>query len=124
MRKWSRFSSEARMPHDAPSLLAASGLTAGYRRLQVLWGVDLEVHARESVVLLGANGAGKTTLLKALIGLLDLWAVPAEQPRARTPRRALRYIPGARRAAPRACQLSLRRPAQDAGDRQSAGQRP
>jgi branched-chain amino acid transport system ATP-binding protein len=62
------------MPHDAPSLLAAYGLTAGYRRLQVLWGVDLEVHARESVVLLGANGAGKTTLLKALIGLLDLWA--------------------------------------------------
>ena len=62
------------MPHDAPSLLAASGLTAGYRRLQVLWGVDIEVHARESVVLLGANGAGKTTLLKALSGLLDLWA--------------------------------------------------
>jgi branched-chain amino acid transport system ATP-binding protein len=62
------------MPHDAPPLLAASGVTAGYRRLQVLWGVDLKVHARESVVLLGANGAGKTTLLKALIGLLDLWA--------------------------------------------------
>jgi branched-chain amino acid transport system ATP-binding protein len=62
------------MPHDTPSLLAASGLTAGYRRLQVLWGVDLEVRARESVVLLGANGAGKTTLLKTLIGLVEPWA--------------------------------------------------
>ena len=63
------------MPPDAPRpLLAVSGATAGYRRMQVLWGVDLLVHEREAVVLLGANGAGKTTLLKALMSLIALWS--------------------------------------------------
>lgn len=63
------------MPSDAPRpLLAVAGLTAGYRRMQVLWGVDLTVHEHESVVLLGANGAGKTTLLKTLMSLIDPWA--------------------------------------------------
>jgi branched-chain amino acid transport system ATP-binding protein len=52
-------------------LLDVTGLTAGYGRIQVLWGVDLSVRERESVVLLGANGAGKTTLLKVLMGLVD-----------------------------------------------------
>jgi branched-chain amino acid transport system ATP-binding protein len=55
-------------------LLDVAGLTAGYGRIQVLWGVDLSVREHESVVLLGANGAGKTTLLKALMGLVDAWA--------------------------------------------------
>ena len=50
----------------AETLLAAEGIEAGYGRVQVLWGVDLVVLERETVVLLGANGAGKTTLLKTL----------------------------------------------------------
>jgi branched-chain amino acid transport system ATP-binding protein len=63
------------MPPDAPRpLLDVAGITAGYRRLQVLWGVDLAVHEHESVVLLGANGAGKTTLLKAIMSLVEVWA--------------------------------------------------
>ncbi len=63
------------MPPDAPRpLLAIAGIVAGYRRLQVLWGVDLTVHEHESVVLLGANGAGKTTLLKAIMSLVEVWA--------------------------------------------------
>jgi branched-chain amino acid transport system ATP-binding protein len=63
------------MPPDAPlPLLSVSGATAGYRRMQVLWGVDLLVHEHEAVVLLGANGAGKTTLLKAIMSLIELWA--------------------------------------------------
>ncbi|HYB11380.1 MAG TPA: ABC transporter ATP-binding protein [Alphaproteobacteria bacterium] len=57
----------------AAELLRASGLEAGYGRVQVLWGAGLGVHARETVVLLGANGAGKTTLLKVLMGLLPAW---------------------------------------------------
>jgi branched-chain amino acid transport system ATP-binding protein len=62
------------MPADAARpLLEIAGVTAGYRRLQVLWGVDLCVHERESVVLLGANGAGKTTLLKAIMRLIEMW---------------------------------------------------
>ena len=63
------------MPPDAPRpLLEVAGIAAGYRRLQVLWDVDLRIHEHESVVLLGANGAGKTTLLKAIMSLVEVWA--------------------------------------------------
>src|SRR5258708_16157001 len=58
------------MPPDA-ALLRAAGVDAGYGTMQVLWGVDLDVRAGETVLLLGANGAGKTTFLKSLVGLLD-----------------------------------------------------
>src|ERR1700710_2662597 len=57
-------------PEDAP-LLKASGIDAGYGTMQVLWGVDLDVRAGETVLLLGANGAGKTTFLKSLVGLIE-----------------------------------------------------
>ncbi len=52
------------------SLLEVTALETGYGSIQVLWGVDLNVQANETVVLLGPNGAGKTTLLKCLVGLL------------------------------------------------------
>ena len=55
------------------SLLEVESLETGYERLQVLWGVDLEIAEGESVLLLGANGAGKTTLLRAVVGLLQAW---------------------------------------------------
>ena len=62
------------MPCDGPyPLLAVSGVAAGYRRMQVLWGVDLRIHEHELIVLLGANGAGKTTLLKAIMNLVEVW---------------------------------------------------
>src|SRR3984893_11361089 len=56
-----------------PPLLSATGIEAGYGKVQALWGVDLAVARNESVVLLGANGAGKTTLLKVLMGLIAIW---------------------------------------------------
>jgi branched-chain amino acid transport system ATP-binding protein len=59
---------------EAGALLEAAGIEAGYGRVQVLWGVDLDVHAQESVVLLGANGAGKTTLLRTIMGLIPAWS--------------------------------------------------
>src|ERR1700723_4052445 len=59
------------MPPDAASLLEAAGIDAGYGTMQVLWGVDLDVRAGETVLLLGANGAGKTTFLKSLVGLIE-----------------------------------------------------
>ncbi len=63
------------MPPDVPRpLLEVAGIAAGYRRLQVLWDVDLRIHEHESVVLLGANGAGKTTLLKAIMSLVEVSA--------------------------------------------------
>ncbi len=51
-------------------LLRMAGVEAGYGKIQVLWGVDLDVASGETVVLLGPNGAGKTTTLKCLQGLL------------------------------------------------------
>src|ERR1700680_635927 len=59
------------MPPEAISLLQASRIDAGYGTMQVLWGVDLDVRAGETVLLLGANGAGKTTFLKSLVGLIE-----------------------------------------------------
>jgi len=59
------------MPPEAPPLMKAAGVDAGYGTMQVLWGVDLDVHASETVLLLGANGAGKTTFLKSLVGLIE-----------------------------------------------------
>jgi len=58
------------MPPDTP-LLEAAGVDAGYGTMRVLWGVDLDVRAGETVLLLGANGAGKTTFLKSLVGLIE-----------------------------------------------------
>jgi branched-chain amino acid transport system ATP-binding protein len=57
-------------PAATNGILEVVGLEARYGRVQVLWGVELEVRERETVVLLGANGAGKTTLLKTLMGLI------------------------------------------------------
>lgn len=56
------------------ALLEAKGVESGYGQLQILWGIDLDVMAGETVLLLGANSAGKTTLLRTLIGLLPCWA--------------------------------------------------
>ena len=46
------------MSPEATPLLEARGVDAGYGTMQVLWGVDLDVRAGETVLLLGANGAG------------------------------------------------------------------
>jgi branched-chain amino acid transport system ATP-binding protein len=46
------------------------GLCAGYGPVQVLFGVDLDIHPGEVVAVLGPNGAGKTTLLRTLAGRL------------------------------------------------------
>ena len=59
------------MPPEAAPLMQATGVDAGYGTMQVLWGVDLDVRAGETVLLLGANGAGKTTFLKSLVGLIE-----------------------------------------------------
>jgi branched-chain amino acid transport system ATP-binding protein len=56
---------------ESPALLSCRGVDAGYGGVQVLFGVDFEVHEGEMVALLGTNGAGKSTFLKAITGLVD-----------------------------------------------------
>jgi branched-chain amino acid transport system ATP-binding protein len=51
-------------------LLELRGVRAGYGRVEVLHGIDLEVPGGSLVAVLGPNGAGKTTTLRVISGLL------------------------------------------------------
>jgi branched-chain amino acid transport system ATP-binding protein len=52
------------------ALVEAVGLSAGHGGIPVVHDLDLEVHAGEVVVILGANGAGKTTTMRTLAGAI------------------------------------------------------
>jgi branched-chain amino acid transport system ATP-binding protein len=54
----------------APAFLQCRGVDVAYDKVQVLFGVDLDVAEGEIIALLGTNGAGKSTLLKAVSGLV------------------------------------------------------
>jgi branched-chain amino acid transport system ATP-binding protein len=49
-------------------LLAVSDLHAGYRKMEILHGVDLLLAAGRSVCMIGPNGAGKSTVLHSIYG--------------------------------------------------------
>lgn len=50
-------------------MLKVTDLRAGYGKVNVLHGINLQVNASECVALVGANGAGKSTTLKCICGL-------------------------------------------------------
>lgn len=54
--------------------LELRGVRAGYGRIEVLRGIDLDVPAGSVVALLGPNGVGKTTTLRAISGTLPVRA--------------------------------------------------
>ncbi|MEM5790127.1 MAG: ATP-binding cassette domain-containing protein, partial [Syntrophobacteraceae bacterium] len=50
-------------------ILEASALNTFYGRSHILFNIDLNVAAGETVCLMGRNGAGKTTTFRSLMGL-------------------------------------------------------
>jgi len=53
-------------------LLDVQDIYAGYQKLDILMGVNLQVKLGEIVCVIGPNGAGKSTVFKALYGFIDI----------------------------------------------------
>ena len=51
-------------------MLEMVGVTAGYGRTMVLFGVDVSIPKGGAAAVMGHNGAGKTTLLRVAVGLI------------------------------------------------------
>ncbi|MBI2558678.1 ABC transporter ATP-binding protein [Candidatus Woesearchaeota archaeon] len=54
-------------------MLSIRKLESGYGKMQVLFGISLDVKPDEIAVLIGPNGAGKSTLLKSIFNLVDVY---------------------------------------------------
>ncbi|MFQ5850707.1 MAG: ABC transporter ATP-binding protein, partial [Candidatus Binatia bacterium] len=53
-------------------LLRIDGLVAGYGKMEILHGIDLQVTAGQSLCLIGPNGAGKSTVLHSIYGFTNI----------------------------------------------------
>jgi phospholipid/cholesterol/gamma-HCH transport system ATP-binding protein len=55
----------------APSKISLRGVTKAFGAKKVLRGIDLDVTAGESMVVIGGSGTGKSVLLKCILGLMQ-----------------------------------------------------
>jgi len=55
-------------------ILRIDGLVAGYGRMEILHGVDLQIAKGRSLCLIGPNGAGKSTVLHSIYGFTTITA--------------------------------------------------
>ncbi len=63
----SAISGEATMHStDAKPILTVRGLKKSYNKLQVIKGVDLDLHRGEVLAIIGPSGSGKSTLIRCL----------------------------------------------------------
>lgn len=53
-------------------VLSAKDVIKNYQELEVLKGINLDIHQGEVVVIIGASGCGKSTFLRCLNGLEDI----------------------------------------------------
>lgn len=56
---------------DQEKVIEVKGLYKSFGNYDVLKGVDLDLHRRENLVVLGKSGTGKSVLIKILVGLLN-----------------------------------------------------
>ena len=61
-----------------PPVLSIRGLRAGYGKMEILHGVDLQIGAGRSLCLIGPNGAGKSTVLHSIYGFTRIAAGSVE----------------------------------------------
>ena len=54
-------------------LLAIENLRAGYGKMEILHGIDLQVGGGQSLCLIGPNGAGKSTVLHSIYGFTRIY---------------------------------------------------
>ena len=90
------------------SLLAVSGVSAGYAGEDVVHGVSFHVDPGEAITIIGSNGAGKSTLFRAIMSIvaasagaitfgdLDITNVPTHK----ISRLGLAYVPAERHLFP------------------------
>ena len=53
-------------------VLKIDSLVAGYGKMEILHGIDLQVSAGQSLCLIGPNGAGKSTVLHSIYGFTNI----------------------------------------------------
>jgi branched-chain amino acid transport system ATP-binding protein len=55
-------------------MLRIQNLRAGYNKMEILHGINLEVKPREIIAIIGPNGSGKSTTLKSIFNLCTIFS--------------------------------------------------